>query len=116
MNTNPYKYHLTAAKHVAKYLSNALDQGFNFVKCKRQLFAYCDADCSNDSETRRSFTGYVFYLAGSSITWESKLQPTVALRGGVHAAICATGNEASYLKTLFTELGLSEFISKTLQS
>jgi len=40
---------------------------------------YSDADYAGDSDTRRSTTGFVFILNGGAISWNSRLQPTVAV-------------------------------------
>jgi hypothetical protein len=39
---------------------------------------FCDADFAGDLVTRRSTTAYAFVLNGGAVSWQSKLQPTVA--------------------------------------
>ena len=73
------KSHWTAAKRILKYLKTTQDMsivfsGFN----KGELIGFADANWAGDLDTRRSTTGYVFFLNGSAISWNSKLQPTVA--------------------------------------
>ena len=43
------------------------------------LTGYSDSDWASDINTRRSTTGYMFTLAGGAISWNSRLQKTVAL-------------------------------------
>jgi hypothetical protein len=42
------------------------------------LNGYCDASHGNDLETRRSFSGYLFQLGGSTISWRTKKQRSVS--------------------------------------
>ena len=41
--------------------------------------AYCDADWGNDTDERKSTTGYVIMINGCLVIWNSKKQSTVAL-------------------------------------
>lgn len=43
------------------------------------LYGSSDADWAGDQDTRRSTSGYYFYLAGGVISWGSKKQQYVAL-------------------------------------
>ena len=40
---------------------------------------YVDASFAADLDTRRSTTGYVFKIAGGSVSWQSRMQTSVAL-------------------------------------
>ena len=68
-----------AAVHTLRYLADTLDYGLIFPnRVKEGLVAYSDADWAGDLDTSRSTTGYVVYLWGAPIAWQSRLQPTVA--------------------------------------
>ena len=43
-----------------------------------RLIGYADADFENDESTRKSQTGYLYQLGGSTISWSSKKQSIVA--------------------------------------
>ena len=43
------------------------------------LQGYIDADMEGDKDSRRSTTGYVLTVGGTSVSWTSKLQKVVAL-------------------------------------
>jgi len=43
------------------------------------LVGYTDSDWAGDSLTRRSTSGYCFYIGQGTISWSCKKQPTVAL-------------------------------------
>ena len=63
----------------------------------------------SDWSTRRSTSGYVFFLAGAAIAYLSKKQPTIAL-SNTEAEIMAASLgalEAVYLRSLLRDLGIS---------
>jgi hypothetical protein len=43
------------------------------------LIGWTDSDWAQDPDSRRSVSSYVFDVAGGSVLWVSKRQPTVAL-------------------------------------
>ena len=63
------------------------------------LKGFADADWAADKDTRRSATGYIFELGGAAISWNSKLQPTVALSTSEaeYMSACAAAQEAIHL-------------------
>lgn len=72
--------HWEAAKRVLRYIKGTLDYGLIFRKTQDfQLVCYSDADYAGDVETRRSTSGCVFLLAGTSVLWYSRRQDVVAL-------------------------------------
>ena len=50
-----------------------------FVELGWILKGLSDADFSTDADTRKSVTGFIFYLMGCPISWNSKGQGAVAL-------------------------------------
>jgi len=86
----------TLGRHAATPGPNyqcALDQAFHYLqathssqlifKCKvtgsMTLHGYVDADWASDINNHKSTSGFVFMLAGGTISWSSKKQGTVAL-------------------------------------
>ena len=59
---------------------------------------YVDADYASDPDSRRSVTGYMFMLAGSPISWQSRQQSSVALSTmeAEYMAACSATQEALY--------------------
>lgn len=105
--------HWKAAKRVMRYLKGTRDLGIKYGLSDSDsliLEGYCDADWANDKDTRRSTTGYLFKLAGGSISWASKLQPTVALSSteAEYMALSAGVQEALYLRQLLEDLGYQQ--------
>ena len=106
--SKPTQQHWTAAKGVLRYLAGTIDFGIIFGAGEPGLSAYCDADYAGDISSRRSTTGYVFILNGGAISWNSRLQPTVAVSTveAEYMAAAAAVKEALWLRVLFTSLGM----------
>jgi hypothetical protein len=77
---SPTKAHISAAKHVLRYLAGTRDFKLSFDgHVPLQPVAYADADYANDLMTRRSTSGYVLKMCDAPVVWKSKIQPVVAL-------------------------------------
>jgi hypothetical protein len=114
----PTGLHWAALKHVLRYLAGTRNQGITYgcgsaipdgvdAFHDADLAAFCDADWGGDVDSRRSTTGYVFTLFGGAISWQSKLQPTVATSTveAEYIACAAVVKEALWLRTLLHDLG-----------
>jgi hypothetical protein len=108
---NPGREHWDAGKRIVRYLKGNADMGICFDGSQGlRLVGYSDASWSDDVDTRRSTSGYVFTLAGGPIAWNSKRQDDVSLSTmeAEYKALCAAVQEAIWLKRILLELGLSE--------
>jgi len=132
---NPGKDHWEAVQRIFRYLAGTVDYGLRYEPSESLLhgqvgshsFAvsaddplgpdvsdvfrvYSDSDHGRCKDTRRSVTGFVFYLAGSPICWQSRQQPTVALSSmeAEYMAACATTQEALWLVALLKALGFTQ--------
>lgn len=126
----PTEEHLKAAKRVLRYLKGTPGTGLVYgghglvlagyaeppsdaelsaeSAVELKLAGYADADYAGCPNTRRSTTGYVFTLNGAAISWQSKLQPTVAC-STVEAEYMAAGSatrEALWLRKLGGDFGV----------
>ena len=66
------------------------------------LVGWTDSNWAQDPDDRRSVGGFIFEIAGSTVTWSSKKQSTVAT-SSAEAEYMASANatkEAVWLKTL----------------
>jgi hypothetical protein len=107
--SNPGKKHMQAAKHLLRYLRGTSNFGLTLggkSDCA-DLIGWTDSDWAANTDTRRSVGGFVFDVAGGSILWSSKKQPTVAL-STVEAEYMASSNatkECIWLRTLLEDMG-----------
>lgn len=103
--------HWKAAKRVLRYLKGTINYCLVFQKSGLDVTAYADADWANDDGDRRSYTGYVFTIGKSIVSWESRKQKTVAL----------SSTEAEYISLtdtckegLFIRKFLKDIINKNI--
>ena len=105
----PQHAHLEAVKHILRYLRHTSDYSLLYQHQKSQpIQGYTDADWATCQETRRSTGGYLFTLAGGSITWQSKRQLTVSRSSteSKYVALSTCSQEAVWLGRFLSEFGL----------
>lgn len=103
--SNPTKGDWTELKRILKYLRGTIDYTIKLGDIKMEkniLYGFSDADWANDTQNRKSNTGYLFIFNGGIIQWRSKKQDTVALSStdAELIALTSTTAEAIYLKDL----------------
>ena len=105
--SKPTAVHWSAAKGVLRYLASTIDYGITFSGGDAPLVGYCDSDYAGDVDSRRSTTGYVFIMHGGAISWNSRLQPTVAVSTteAEYMAAASAVKEALWLRKLMADLG-----------
>ncbi|CAH2083465.1 unnamed protein product [Euphydryas editha] len=105
-NNNFNETHWKHVKRILKYLKKTKNYGLKYVKDEHDLVGYVDADWASNSLDRKSFTGFVFKMSGSVISYECKKQTTIALSSteAEYMAICEASKEAIYLRNLLLEL------------
>ncbi|KAE8179333.1 hypothetical protein CF336_g9674, partial [Tilletia laevis] len=65
---NPSPEHTAAAKRILRYLAGSKELGLRFRhSALEQLVGYSDSDHGADPSTRRSVSGYMFYLFGNPV-------------------------------------------------
>jgi hypothetical protein len=108
-SANPGVQHWTAVKQVLRYLQGTRPTGIQ-LGGDGTLIGWSDANWGGDISTRRSTTGYIFKLGLGPVSWNSKLQPTVALSSceAEYMALSSATQEALWLRALLQGLGLSQ--------
>jgi hypothetical protein len=108
--TCPTTEDLIAVKRIMRYLSKTKIMVLTYSKTQPTLLGYADADWGGHRETRRSTSGYVFYLAGAAVSAHSSLQKPVALSSceAEYYALSASCQEAVFLRALLDEGGLPQ--------
>jgi hypothetical protein len=119
-SSNPGKAHYEGIKRVLRYLKGTANFGLVLGNSSDgiDLIGWSDSDWAQDTDTRRSMGGFVFDVAGGSVSWSSKKQPTVAL-STVEAEYMAAANatkEAVWLRTLLHDLGYTQVEATTIHS
>ena len=101
------KSHWSAAKRILKYLKKTQDLSIMFCgNSKGELIGFDDANWAGDLETRRSTTGYVFFLNSGVVSWNSKRQPTVATSSteAEYMSLYSATQEVIWLRLLLKDL------------
>lgn len=104
-NVHYGEVHWRAAKRVLRYLKATKDKKLIYSNTGDGI-GYADADYASNLVDRRSYTGYVFQISGSSVSWESRKQRTVA-QSTTEAEYMALGEackEAIYIRSLISDI------------
>ena len=74
---------------------------------KTECTGYSDADWAGDLDDRRSTSGYIFKIAGASVSWRSVKQKCVALSTAEaeYMALSGAAQEAVWMRQLLRDLG-----------
>ena len=107
--TAPTDVHLTSVKRIIRYLQGTAECGITYAAdTDIHLTTFFDADWAVDLNTRRSVTGYVVYLGGNPISWQSKKQSSVS-RSSTEAeykALAHTTTDVAWIRQLLKDLGV----------
>ena len=111
-NADPRMMHWNALVDLLRYLRDTQDFKITYgrlssTETKNIISIYADADFAMDVIGRKSRTGYVIFLNGGAIAWNSSLQSIVAQstsEAELYAMVAAV-NTAMQLKHFLEELG-----------
>ncbi|SCV70647.1 BQ2448_3409 [Microbotryum intermedium] len=106
---NPGHHHWIAVKHVLCYLRATYRDELLYARGSARITGvagYSDANWGACVDTLVSTMGYVFYIAGSAVSWSSKRQTQVAdsTTDAEYLALSHAGKEGIYLSQLLEEL------------
>lgn len=95
-NSDPHSEHMSAVKHVLRYLkaTNMCVKGF------------ADADWGGNTIDRKSYYGYFFFIGECLISWESKKQVALSSTEAEYMSMSNALKEATYLNRLLSEIGI----------
>ncbi|SCZ94906.1 BZ3500_MvSof-1268-A1-R1_C051g00207 [Microbotryum saponariae] len=106
---NPGRRHWIAVKHILRYLRATYRNELVYARGQARItgvVGYSDANWGACIDTSVSTMGYVFYIAGSAVSWSSKRQSRVAdsTTDAEYLALSHAGKEGIYLSQLLEEL------------
>ena len=106
--SKPSKEHWQGAKLVLRYIKDTINYGLIFKgkSSKCSLIDYSNADWANNPDTRRSTSGYVFQINGSTVSWSRKRQPCVTRSSteAEYVALSHATQEAIWLRRLLDDI------------
>ena len=105
--SNPTTQHMRAVKRILRYLRGTTNQGLLYKKNgSKEVVGFSDADWGGDVDDRKSTSGYVFQIGGSTVSWRSKKQTSVALSTAEaeYISLSAATQEAVWIRQLCAEL------------
>lgn len=97
-----------AAKRVLCYLKSTRNCSFYYCAEGKPLFGYVDLDQAGDVSNRSSRRGYVFKIAGSAVSWDSRKQKCIAqsTTEAEYAALAEATRGAAYIEIFLLDAGL----------
>ena len=104
-SSRPEQHHWEGVKRILRYIKGTINAGIVLGRTNSELqedlVGYFDS-AHADTADMRSTCGYVFLLAGSPISWTTKVQKTVALSTTEAEYMAGTeaAREAIYLRSL----------------
>ena len=119
-SVNPGQAHWSAVKHILSYLnatkSHCLVLGGRSSKIT--LHGSADSDFASDIDTRKSVSGYAFFIGQGAISWSSKKQATVATSSceAEYISACHAAKEGIWLQNLLNLLGYEQEKPTSMQS
>ena len=105
--SRPGKQHWETVKWILRYLKGSSNTCLCFTGASLKLQGYVDVDFTDDIDSRKSTTGFVFTLGGTTISWASNLQKFVTLSTieVEYVATTEAGKEMIWLHGFLDELG-----------
>jgi hypothetical protein len=103
----PTMTHYKAACRVIRYLKHNPGRGLMFHRnSDLQILGYSDADWAGCLDTRKSTSGYCFFLGSSLISWKAKKQTTISKSSSEaeYRALSTATCELIWLQYLLTDL------------
>jgi len=75
---NPSRMDWENVKRIFRYLNGTRKMGLKYTSEKDGLIAYADASYGDDTDTKKSTTGFIIRLHGDIVAWSSKRQGNVS--------------------------------------
>jgi hypothetical protein len=111
--SNPGFGHWSSIQEILQYLKLYPNIGIKFKPTfgkKHVLICFVDSDHAADVDTRRSTSGYLCFLNNGVVSWNTKVQKTVAKSSAEaeYMALFEATSETIWLRSLLKELGFPQ--------
>ena len=110
-NSNPSPFHWKACQRAIKYYGTTKELGITLgageTDYDLEYHGYSDSDYAGDVATRKSTSGYVFFMAGGPVSWKSSKQHVVTLSSteAEYYALTDAAKEAKWHQAFLDEIG-----------
>ena len=110
-NSNPSLFHWKACQRAIKYYGTTKELGITLATGETEYdlecHGYSDSDYAGDVATRKSTSGYVFFIVGGPVSWKSSRQHAVTLSSieAEYYALTEAAKEANWIQTFLDEIG-----------
>jgi hypothetical protein len=107
---NPSPFHIKATKRVLRYLKGTRTIGITFggkeYHNTLHIHGYTDSDHAGCLDTRKSTSGYVFFIVGGPFAWRSKRQTAIALSSteAEYYVLSNASREATWIRRLLEDM------------
>jgi hypothetical protein len=119
VQTNPNPEHWSVLIGVLRYIKGTLDYGIKYSPSPDAADTpgvgikpngYVDSDWAGCVDTRRSTSGYVFFMGGAPVSWSSKRQAVVALSSteAEYISLACGAQNAMWMKNWLSEVFLPQ--------
>ena len=115
-NANPTDANMISAKRVLRYLRGTTGFALKLETSGEELQAFSDADWASDRKDRKSTSGVLLQIGGTSVVWKSGKQSCTAISSteSEHFALSETCKEIIWMRALLTDLTEGEVVSRAL--
>ncbi|XP_043700128.1 secreted RxLR effector protein 161-like [Telopea speciosissima] len=116
--SNPGHDHWVATKKVLRYLKRTRDYMLIYIRVRAlQLVGFSDSDFAGCQDDRKSTSGYIFLMAGGTVSWKSTKQRmiTSSTMQAEFVACYGAATQAVWLRNLIRELTVFDFVDRPIQ-
>ena len=108
--SKPSELHMTAAKHLLRYLKAGMGLAITDKTGCFEMTGYCDVSWGSNPDNGKSTSGYLFMLAGGPPSFKTALQ-NVTAQSTLEAALISMAHESKegvYLSKMMAALGFGK--------
>lgn len=93
-------------------MKGTADLGLKYTTDQQPIYGFVDSDWGNCPDDRRSYSGFIFMLSGSPLSWDSRKQRTVALSSteAEYMGLTEGAKESAYWIAFLNELGFKSLM------